>query len=71
MLESDEFANVAELAGREGITQAHVTRVLRLTLVAREIVEAILDGYQGPVVTLTQVLEPFASKWAEQRPQLG
>lgn len=71
MLELDEFANVAEFAEREGITQALVTRVIRLTLLAPKIVVAILDGKQGLEVTLAQVLEPFAGKWAEQRPQLG
>jgi hypothetical protein len=36
-----------------------MTRVMRLTLLAPDIVEAILDGRQGPGVTLARVLEPF------------
>lgn len=43
-----------------------MTRFLRLTLLAPDIVEAILDGRQGPEVTLARVLEPFPSKWAAQ-----
>ena len=47
MLESGEFATIAELAEREGIAPSYMTRVLRLTLLAPDIVEAILDGRQG------------------------
>ncbi len=67
MLESGEFATIAELAEREGIAPSYMTRVLRLTLLAPDIVEAILDGKQGPEVTLAQVLEPFPVEWSEQR----
>lgn len=42
MLESGEFATVAELAEREGIASSCMTRVLRLTLLAPDIVDAIL-----------------------------
>jgi hypothetical protein len=67
MLESGEFATIAELAEREGIASSYMTRVLRLTLLAPDIVEAILDGKQGPEVTLARVLEPFPAAWNEQR----
>ena len=66
MLESGEFATIAELAEREGIASSYMTRVLRLTLLAPDIVEAILDGRQGPEVTLTRVLEPFPVEWEMQ-----
>jgi hypothetical protein len=66
MLESGEFATIAELAEREGITSSYMTRVLRLTLLAPDIVEAILDGKQGPEVTLARVLEPFPVEWDTQ-----
>ena len=66
MLESGEFATIAELAEREGIAPSYMTRVLRLTLLAPDIVEAILDGKQGPAVTLARVLGPFPSVWSDQ-----
>ena len=65
ILESGEFATIAELAEREGIAPSYVTRILRLTLLAPDIVEAILDGRQGPEVTLARVMEPFPVEWAE------
>ena len=71
MLESGEFATIAELAEREGIAPSYMTRVLRLTLLAPDIVEAILEGAQGPEVTLARVLEPFPLEWEHQATNFG
>lgn len=67
MLETGEFATIAELAEREGIAPSYMTRVLRLTLLAPDIVEAILDGKHGPEITLARLQEPFSVEWSEQR----
>lgn len=67
LLESGEFATIAELAEREGIAPSFMTRVLRLTLLAPDIVEAVLDGKQRPEMTLASVLEPFPMDWRQQR----
>jgi hypothetical protein len=66
MLESGEFATIAELAEREGIAPSYMTRVQRLTLLAPDLVEAILDGKHGPAVTLVRLMEPFPLSWIEQ-----
>ena len=66
MLESGQFATINELAEHEGIAPSYMTRVLRLTLLSPDIVEAILDGRQGPEVTLRQLLEPFPVEWEGQ-----
>ena len=66
MLESGEFATITELAEREGIAPSYMTRVMRLTLLAPDIVEAILEGRQGAEVTLAQVLKAFPVGWSEQ-----
>lgn len=71
MLESGEFATIAELVEREGIAPSYMTRVLRLTLLAPDIVEAILDGKPGPVVTLAKLMEPPPLGWDEQRRALA
>ena len=46
MLESGEYATIREIATAEKINESYVGRVLRLTLLAPDIVEAILDGRQ-------------------------
>jgi hypothetical protein len=66
MLNSGQFATIKELAVREGISPSYVTRVLRLTLLAPDLVEVILDGRQGPKVTLALLLEPFPATWWQQ-----
>lgn len=71
MLESGEFATIAELAAREKIARSYMTRVLRLTLLAPDIVEAILDGTQGPEVTLAKVQEPLPVEWHAQHEPVG
>lgn len=66
LLESGEFATIAELAEREGIAPSYMTRVLRLTLLAPDIIEAILDGRKGFEVTLARALERFPTEWEDQ-----
>lgn len=70
MLDSGEFATIADLAEREGIAPSYMTRVMRLTLLAPDIVEAILDEKQRPLVTLVRVLEPFPANWDIQASEL-
>ena len=70
MLESGQFVSVNELAEAEKINQSYMCRVLRLTLLAPNIVEAILNGGQGPEVTLASLLEPFPGEWMAQWKQL-
>ncbi len=67
MLESGRFVTLNELAAAEKINSSYVSRVLRLTLLAPEIVDAILDGRQPDGVTLLALMEPFAVEWEGQR----
>ena len=66
MLDTGEYATINELAEREGIAPSYMTRVQRLTLLAPDIVEAILDGRTGTEVTLARLLEPFPVEWSDQ-----
>ncbi len=63
MLEDGTHATLQDLASAEKINPSYVSRVLRLTLLAPSIVEAILDGRQPPEVTLTRLLGPFPVRW--------
>lgn len=71
MLESGEFATIVELAEHERFAPSYMMRVLRLTLLAPEVVEAILDGRQGAEVTLARMLGPFPVEWTEQANHFG
>jgi hypothetical protein len=65
LLESGEYATLAELADAERISRSYVSRVLRLTLLAPDIVERILDG--RPTAGLADFLKPFPTEWDKQR----
>jgi len=67
MLESGEFATIAELAEREGIAPSYMTRVLRLTLLAPDVVEAILDGRKSAEVTLAGLLDDVPLVWERRK----
>jgi hypothetical protein len=69
MLESGEYGTLAEMADAERISRSYVSRILRLTLLAPDIVERILDG--RPTAGLSQLLKPFPVEWEEQRRQLS
>lgn len=67
MMEAGRFTTIDELAAAEKINSSYVLRLLRLTLLAQDIVEAILDGRQPEGMTLPALMEPFPVEWASQR----
>jgi len=67
MLETGRYGTIDELAAAEKINSSYVSRLLRLTLLAPEIVEAILDGRQPDGMTLPGLMEPFSVEWDRQR----
>ena len=66
LLEDGAHATIDELASAERINPSYVSRLLRLTLLAPDIVEVILDGRQTVTVQLDTVMKPFSLIWAEQ-----
>ena len=66
MLETGRYATIDELARAEKINASYVSRALQLTLLAPEIVEAILDGRQAAEVTLPRLMGPFPAEWERQ-----
>jgi hypothetical protein len=67
MLESGKYGTLADLADAERISRSYVCRVLRLTLLAPDIVERMLDGRGAP--QLAQLMQPFPVEWERQRTQ--
>lgn len=67
MMETSRYSTINELAAAEKINSSYVSRLLRLTLLAPDTVEAILDGRQPAGMTLPGLMEPFPVEWEEQR----
>jgi hypothetical protein len=66
MLEEGRYASISEMAKAEGVERGYVGSLLRLTLLAPEMVEAILDGRQPSEMTLPGLLEGVPAGWGEQ-----
>ncbi|MCW1842183.1 hypothetical protein [Prosthecomicrobium hirschii] len=67
LLEAGTHATIEELAAAERINPSYVSRLLRLTLLAPDIVEAVLDGRQPAGLQLDDLLAPFPVEWEAQK----
>ena len=67
LLDEGRYASISEMAAAERIDRGYLGRVLQLTLLAPDIVEAILDGRQPGDLGLPALMEPIPSAWDEQR----
>ena len=66
MLESGDYATVRDLAKAEAINESYLGRVLRLTLLAPKIIEAVLEGKQPASLELDDLLKQFPVEWDKQ-----
>ncbi len=66
MLEEGRYASISEMAKAEGVERGYVGTLLRLTLLAPEMVEAILAGRQPEGVTLPGLMEGVPVGWDRQ-----
>ncbi len=69
LIETGTYATVAEIAAAESLNPSYVSRVLRLTLLAPDLVEAILNRRQAAGITLAALMRPFPPQWSKQRGQ--
>lgn len=71
LLDEGRYTSIREMAAAERVERGYLGSLLRLTLLAPDFVEAILDGRQPEEVTLPRLLEPFPVPWPEQRAVFG
>jgi hypothetical protein len=70
MLDEGTYASVSEIAEAEKISKSYVSRILRLALLAPDLVEAILAGQTDQSLVLEQLERPLPASWEEQRQTL-
>ena len=64
MLDSGRCSSIKELADTEGMAERYIGNLLRLTLLAPDIVDLILDGRLPKGIGLAQFLKPWPLAWA-------
>jgi hypothetical protein len=65
VLDEGVYSSVSEIGDAESISKNYVSRILRLALLAPDIVEAILAGQAHEM--LQRLVRPLPVSWAEQR----
>lgn len=71
LLESGRYASLRELARVENLGHTYLAKMLSLTLLAPDLIEAVLDGRDPMEFTLPWLLQPLPASWTEQRRALG
>jgi hypothetical protein len=67
MLEAGTHATITDLARAERIDHSYVGRILRLTLLAPDIVETILNGQHSEALRIETLSHAFPICWNVQR----
>lgn len=67
MLQEGDYQTLEEIADAENINPSYVSRLLRMTLLSPELVEAILAGRQPAGLTMAKAMQPFVLDWTLQR----
>jgi hypothetical protein len=66
MLDAGVHATLEDLARAKGVHATYVSRLVRITLLAPDIVEAILDGRQPAELKLDDLVGEFPLEWKAQ-----
>jgi len=70
-IDNGVYQSIREISKKEKISESFVSRIYRLTFLAPDIIEAILDGKQPKTLTLTECTKPFPIEWEAQRIKFG
>ncbi len=71
LIENGTYGSIKELATAEKVNDTYVGRILRMTLLAPDVVEVILDGRQPRMLQLKDLMRLVSNDWSEQRRALG
>lgn len=67
LLDTGVYATMGDLARAEGIDPSYLGRALRLTLLAPDIIEAILDERLPAGMGVAEIMRPMPAEWGAQR----
>ena len=70
MLETGEVSSLREIAQLEGLDNSYISRMVNLTTLAPDIVEAIFEDQLPPTITLFDLAVDPPRLWSEQRSRM-
>ena len=70
LLDKGVYASVSEIGDAENISKSYVSRILRLALLAPDVVEEILAGTTNQGMVLEHLERPLPASWVEQRARI-
>lgn len=71
MLDEGKYGSVAEMAGALKMSRYQMARMLRLTLLAPPIIQAVLDGHEPDGLTLNRLVRAINPVWSDQLDEYG
>ena len=71
LIDSGTYSNAIELARAVGKDTAYVARTVRLTLLAPEIIHAILHGTLKKSISMETLRKSWSENWEEQKKYFG
>ena len=71
LVDIGKYASISDLAEALGLDRSYVSRIMRLTLLAPVIVEAIVDGREPSGLSLERLVKGMPMVWQEQLGRLG
>ena len=67
LIDQGRYRSVTELAAALGVDRSYVGRILRLTLLAPDIIELIVAGREPSGLSLERLVKAMPVEWEEQR----
>src|SRR4051812_5580751 len=67
LLEEGRYATISEMTAAERIERGYLGSLLRLTLLAPDVIGAVVDGRQPARLELSKLMAPFPPEWRRQR----
>ncbi len=71
LIDSGKYGSITELAKALNVDRSYVGRILRLSLLAPDIVEAITSGNEPSGLSLERLVKGMPVMWEEQRRAFG
>ena len=72
MLDSGEYSSQVALAAKAGISRSYLSRLIRLTLLAPDIIEGIVEGREPEGLSVETLMRgDYPDDWIGQRAALG